>query len=267
MTSDGQTGAEATSRSLVAFINDQVVGRLHENNDLWAFEYDTAWSESSQGFDLSPALARSQPRHEDGGTNRPVQWYFDNLLPEEELRIAIEKEAGLKGKDAFALLEYLGAESAGSLTLLPPGVAPPQEAELRPLQDAELSARIDRLPRSTLTKDAPKRMSLAGAQHKMLIVYEDGKLYEPVNAAPSTHILKPNHPSSGYPASVANEYFTMKLADAAGLKVPNVYWRHTPQPVYFIERFDRKRLGQRQSGEAPLRPRRAQERPLRASRW
>lgn len=45
-------------------------------------------------------------RHVDGGTLRPVQWYFDNLLPEERLRETVSKEAGLKGDDAFALLEY-----------------------------------------------------------------------------------------------------------------------------------------------------------------
>jgi serine/threonine-protein kinase HipA len=52
---------------------------------------------------------------------RPVQWYFDNLLPEEKLREQIALDARLRDKDdAFALLEYLGAESAGALILLPP---------------------------------------------------------------------------------------------------------------------------------------------------
>jgi hypothetical protein len=48
---------------------------------------------------------------------RPVQWYFDNLLPEEELRRVAATDAGLKDQDdAFALLQYLGAEPAGSLS-------------------------------------------------------------------------------------------------------------------------------------------------------
>lgn len=227
------------SRSLVVYLNDQRVGTLEEANDLWAFEYDRAWSTDPLGFDLSPALSRQQLSHVDGATRRPVQWYFDNLLPEELLREAVSAEAGLRVDDAFGLLEYLGAESAGSLTLLPPGQPLPREPGLRPLPDAELSRRIARLPRATLSAEAPKKMSIAGAQHKLLVVVHDGQLFEPIGATPSTHILKPNHPSADYPASGVNEFVTMRLARAFGLNIPPVQLRYVPDPVYLIQRFDR----------------------------
>jgi len=229
-------------RTLRVYVDRALVGTLSEGNDLWVFEYDQAWVAAERSFDLSPALSRQTLRHEDGGTVRPVQWYFDNLLPEELLRQAIAKEAGIKDhEDAFALLEYLGAESAGSLTLLPEGAGLPEESSLIELTDEALSRRIQRLPRQTLWKEAPKRMSLAGAQHKMLVVKKGTKLFEPVGAAPSTHILKPDHPETAtYPASVFNEFFTMRLARAARLEVPAVEIRYVPEPVYLIERFDRK---------------------------
>jgi len=228
-------------RQLRVFIDHRPVGTLSEGEDLWVFEYEEAWAKANDGFDLAPALPRTQPRHADGGTHRPVQWYFDNLLPEEMLRQAISKEANIKGEDAFALLEYLGAESAGSLTLLPPGKEPPASGGLQELTDEALSARIEKLPRATLTAEAPKRMSLAGAQHKLLVVKVGERLYEPVGATPSTHILKPGHPlSNDYPGSVANEFITMRLADACGLPVPAVELRYVPEPVYIIERFDRR---------------------------
>jgi serine/threonine-protein kinase HipA len=117
----------------------------------------------------------------------------------------------------------------------------PDTGRLRVLPDEKLSQRIAGLPRQTLTADAPKRMSLAGAQHKLLVVYQDDKLYEPQGATPSTHILKPNHPDSGsYPASVVNEFVTMRIAAAAGLPVPAVHLRYVPDPVYIVERFDRR---------------------------
>ncbi|MCE4554903.1 HipA domain-containing protein [Roseateles cellulosilyticus] len=228
-------------RGLNVFIDRRLVGTLHEGDDLWRFEYDKQWAAALDSFDLAPDLPRAQGEHVDGGTRRPVQWYFDNLLPEELLRQAISKEAGIKGEDAFALLEYLGAESAGSLTLLPPGQMPSEARALRELSDESLSKRIRALPRQTLTKGAPKRMSLAGAQHKLLVVSRDGKLFEPEGATPSTHILKPSHPDSdGYPASVLNEFVTMRLAEAAGLPVPHVEMRYVPDPVYIVDRFDRR---------------------------
>ncbi|AKJ31101.1 HipA domain-containing protein [Caldimonas brevitalea] len=227
------------SRALVVYLNDRRVGLLQEHNDLWAFEYDREWASHPTSFDLSPALSRQQTAHADGATLRPVQWYFDNLLPEEGLREAISSEAKIRGDDAFALLEYLGAESAGSLTLLPPGQPLPPQTGLQALPDAELSRRIARLPRSTLTAEAPKRMSIAGAQHKLPVVLQDGQLFEPIGATPSTHILKPNHPSADYAASAVNEFVTMRLARAFGLKVPTVHLRYVPEAIYLVERFDR----------------------------
>jgi len=229
-------------RRLDIFINQVQLGTLHEDNDLWTLAYLPTWVERPDSFDLSPALPRTQLLHRDGATLRPVQWYFDNLLPEERLRELIAADAKLRNHDdAFALLEYLGAESAGSLTLLPPGKSPLASPALQPLPYEELSRRIRALPRTTLTREAPKRMSLAGAQHKMLAVLKGQDVYEPVGATPSTHILKPDHPDHDtYPASTYLEWLTMWLATAARLPTPPVSLLHVPQPVYAVERFDRR---------------------------
>jgi serine/threonine-protein kinase HipA len=216
------------------------VGVLHENNDVWRFDYDPDWAQDPDGFDLAPGLPRSTLSYLDGGTDRPVQWYFDNLLPEEGARLLVSQEARVDQADAFALLEYLGAESAGSLVLQRPGAAPASGAGLRVLPDEELCRRIRQLPRVPLTQGAPKRMSAAGAQHKLLVVLQDGALYEPVGGEASTHILKPDSGLPEYPATVANEYLVMRLAARVGLNVPRVHLRYTPEPVYVVERFDRR---------------------------
>lgn len=228
-------------RQLDVWLNHSCVGVLSEGDDLWRFEYDAKWAGAGDAFDLAPGLPRAQQPQVDGGTNRPVQWYFDNLLPEEKLRELVLKDAGVQGgDDAFALLEYLGAESAGSLSLLPPGKGAPAGGDRQPLSDEDLSQRIRDLPRAPLSKGAPKRMSLAGAQNKLPVIYTDaGELFEPIGGEPSTHILKPNHTSDDYAGSVMNEFFTMTLADRVKLPVPRVYRRYVPEPVYIIERFDR----------------------------
>lgn len=229
-------------RELKTYVGRDLVGTLREDNNLWVFEYHPAWSAHPQGFDLSPALPRSTPEHRDGASHRPVQWYFDNLLPEEDLRRIAAKDAGLKDhEDAFALLEYLGAESAGSLTLLAAGAPLPTHSALQPLSHEGLSQRIQDLPKSSLTRQAPKRMSIAGAQHKLLVVQKGTDLYEPIGATASTHILKPDHPDTDtYPASTFLEWFTMRMAEAAGLQVPAFVILNVPEPVYIVERFDRR---------------------------
>ncbi|MEQ1717548.1 MAG: HipA domain-containing protein [Hyphomicrobium sp.] len=231
-----------TGRSLHASINGTSVGTLAEYNGVWSFQYAGSWLRAADRYPLSPSLPLQEARIIDGSTQRPVQWFFDNLLPEEGQRLLLSKSAKIREADAFGLLEHYGAESAGALTLLRPGEPEPTDGTLKKLSDKSLSRRIRDLPNVPLTQKASKRMSLAGAQHKLAVVIEDGALYEPVGARASTYILKPDHPDEDYPHSVINEWFSMRLAKAMGLDVPAVEKRTVPEPVYLIERFDREKV-------------------------
>lgn len=233
-----------SARALCASINQTEVGSLSESSGLWCFQYAPSWLEDPKGFALSPHLPLSTEEILDGASQRPVQWYFDNLLPEEGQRILLSRDAKLDAADAFGLLAWYGAESAGSLTLLVPEAKPQVFEPLRALSDAALEARIRQLPKAPLTHAAIKRMSLAGAQHKLAVVLQEGMLFEPAGATPSTHILKPNHPDEDYPHSVINEWFVMRLAKRLGLDVPDVHRRYVPSPVYLIDRFDRELVAQ-----------------------
>lgn len=231
-------------RTLRASINQMEVGTLQEVAGLWSFQYSAGWLGNPRGFALSPHLPLTAETLLDGASKRPVQWYFDNLLPEEGQRVLLAGDAKLDAADAFGLLAWYGAESAGSVTLLPPEAAPHMAEPLRPLRDEALDVRIRQLPKAPLTHAAIKRMSLAGAQHKLAVVLQDDGLFEPAGATPSTHILKPDHPDEDYPHSVINEWFVMRLAKRLGLDVPEVHRRYVPSPVYLIDRFDRVRDGQ-----------------------
>ncbi|MFF7710002.1 HipA domain-containing protein [Pseudomonas sp. NPDC007930] len=221
------------------FIDRDAVGELREHQGLWQFSYAAQWQARENAFDLAPSLPRSAGLIADGASERPVQWFFDNLLPEEAARTLLAQDAQVEHADAFGLLASYGAESAGALTLRLPG-SEPEAGGLQPLPAEALSERIRRLPRASLAAQAPKRMSLAGAQHKLAVVVRGGELFEPIGSFPSTHILKPDHPDPElYPHSVANEGFVMELARRCGLPVPAVQWRRVPEPIYLIERFDR----------------------------
>ena len=226
-------------RALRASIDRTEVGTLQEVAGLWSFQYAAAWLGDPRRFALSPHLPLTAESLLDGASQRPVQWYFDNLLPEEGQRVLLAADARLDAADAFGLLAWYGAVSAGSVTLLAPDAAPQAVEPLRPLPDDALEDRIRRLPRAPLTHAAIKRMSLPGAQHKLAVVLQDGSLHEPAGATPSTHILKPDHPDADYPHSVINEWFVMRLARRLGLDVPEVHRRYVPSPVYLVDRFDR----------------------------
>jgi len=107
-------------RALSAWINQQQVGSLHEVASLWGFQYAAGWLDNPQGFALSPHPPLSSGLLQDGASQRSTQWYFDNLLPEEGQRVLLAGDARLDAADAFGLLAWYGAESAGSITLLPP---------------------------------------------------------------------------------------------------------------------------------------------------
>ena len=47
-----------------------------------------------------------------------------------------------------------------------------------------------------LASSSKKKMSGAGAQHKVAVIYRDGRLFEPEGSAISMYILKPMHGSS-----------------------------------------------------------------------
>lgn len=227
------------SRSLHVFINNEQVGTIYEENAIWGFAYTETWLSHSDAFALSLAIPLESGIKWDGATTRPVQWFFDNLLPEENARVLLAKDEKVDAGDIFSLLLAIGAESAGALTLLSPGEMLPLGAA-HPLTAEELNQRIEALPKTPLNDKNRKRMSLAGAQHKMLVIYRDHALAEPSGQWPSTHILKPEHSQpASYPFTCRNEWFVMKLASLCKLNVPEVDVLYVPQAAYVVERFDR----------------------------
>jgi serine/threonine-protein kinase HipA len=230
------------NRKLVALANGRRVGTLFDTNGIWSFAYEEDWVNMDGAYPISPKIPLTVETLIDASSERPVQWFFDNLLPEEAMREVIAREARVDTSDAWGLLSYFGRETAGALTLLGEDDEEPAGGR-QPLALEELEARIQAMPEQALTAKAPKRMSAAGAQQKLLVIMEgqppDCTLFEPVGSEPSMHLLKPDQRTTAYPHSAVNEFFCMQLARKMGLNVPRTYFLRAPSACYLIDRFDR----------------------------
>ena len=138
-------------RTLNVFIDKILVGELSEENNIWSFEYISTWVHDLASYPISPSIPLITGKQIDGSSTRPIQWYFDNLLPEEKARELLAKDIKEPVEDVFALLTKAGAESAGAMTLLPPDT-PITEGEIFTLTEEEMNQRIKSLPMTSLNR-------------------------------------------------------------------------------------------------------------------
>jgi serine/threonine-protein kinase HipA len=202
------------------------------------FVYDTDWLADTTARPISAAL----PKRAEPYDRRAARYFFAGLLPEEGPREAVARALGLSRTNDYALLEALGGDVAGALTLWPEGEVPPVfgvDAQPEVLSDSALVEILDSLPaRPLLAGRAGIRLSLAGAQNKLPVVLVDGRIALPAPGQPTTHILKPA--MTRFPATVENEALCMRLAGALGLSVAPVETRAVEgRKFLLVERYDR----------------------------
>ena len=166
------------------------------------------------------ALSASLPLQTDPFDDHKTRPFFAGLLPEGQMRRLIAQQFQVSNQNDFALLDYIGGECAGAVTFLEPGQALPVPIfrdEVQWLSDEEIVAILDELPRRPMLagKDG-LRLSLAGAQDKLPVVFDGARIGLPLNGTPSSHILKPA--IHAVEDSVVNEGFCMALAEAIHLE-------------------------------------------------
>ena len=217
-------------------IDGTVVGRLWlDEKKHFCFQYDKGWL-STRRIPLSLSLPlRREPYL--GDESHP---FFANLLPEEKMRAGIARNLGISLNNDYRLLEKIGGDCAGAVSLYPASDQPADEpGTYRRLSLDELNNCIVELQRRPLLAgEKGIRLSLAGAQKK-LPVYHDGlDFHLGLGDAPSNRIIKP--PIEYLDSSVENEAFCMALAQAVGLDVPRSYiHRHGDIQVFVVDRYDR----------------------------
>jgi serine/threonine-protein kinase HipA len=218
--------------------DDRISGCLYLGPDgETLFAYDAAWLADPK----APALSFSLPKQAEPFKRSAVQAFFGGILPEEGQRTAIARALGVSADNEFRLLETLGGEVAGALTLLPEGEKPASLSDAAPklLDNDALVQLLDHLPlRPMLAGEDGLRLSLAGAQSKLPVLLIDGQIALPAPGQPTSHILKP--PISQFEGTTENEYFCMSLAGEIGLEVAAVEMRVVADRSFLlVTRYDR----------------------------
>jgi serine/threonine-protein kinase HipA len=224
------------TEALDVYLGNSLAGRLTEDRGKLSFAYEKSWINSENFVPLSVTMPPTLDAYSDE-TARP---FFENLLPEGEIRAAIAKLKRVSERNTFGLLGEIGGDCAGAVSLWPIGATPPQNAGYEPLSDQRLQEVLSEMQqRPLLVVDDEIRLSLAGAQNKLPVYYVDKQLSLPKGGAASSHILKPGTPD--FEHMTANEHFCMRLASALGLTVPDSELLRKSQPLYLIKRYDRFR--------------------------
>ena len=217
---------------------DQCVGALSMVAGRLSFQYGPGWLIRPEAIALSQSLPLGHEPFEDD----QCRAFFGGLLPEGNLRRLIAQQCQVSSQNDFALLGAIGGECAGAITFVPLGQRPAsaEQAKVEWLDELQLSAVLDELPRRPMLAGRDGiRLSLAGAQDKLPVVFDGHRVGLPKGGQPSTHILKPA--IAAVENSVLNEGFCMALAQAMGmLAAPTQIFTVHGRQVLLVARYDRR---------------------------
>jgi serine/threonine-protein kinase HipA len=225
-------------RRLIVYMNGEGAGTLDEDDSgLLEFRYAPEWTGRPDAIPFS----RSLPLQSEPFRGKHARPFFAGILPEEGPRQQIAAILGISERNDFAMLERIGGECAGAISLLPEDAPPPivGETRVRELSEKELENIVTELPRRPLMAGRDGlRLSLAGSQSKLPVLIRDTAIALPLGNTPSTHIIKPE--PERFPGLVATEVLCMTLAGSVGLIVPPVSIRPVcNKPCIVVQRYDR----------------------------
>ncbi|HHQ4808470.1 MULTISPECIES: type II toxin-antitoxin system HipA family toxin [Aeromonas] len=238
--------------NLAVYMNGYRVGTFTKTTSgTHHFQYHESWlaQPGSRPISLSMPL-RHQTYRGDEAYN-----FFDNLLPDNtEVRNRVVARYQAASTQPFDLLSCIGQDSVGALQLVTEGHDVPdvRRIDYKALSDDELEQILTSyksgIPLGMVREQEEFRISIAGAQEKTALLYLDGRWYLPLNATPTTHIIKlpigkiESHSYSiDLSQSVENEYLCTLIAKEFGLPVPHCFMMQVGQvKALAVERFDRR---------------------------
>ncbi len=231
---------------LSIFWGDRLVGMLYrQTKGRVRFQYSPGWV-SDTGRPISLSLPCQKETFSQGVSTA----FFENLLPESDVRSVLAFNNRFNKRDTFSFLEHFGQDCAGALSIIPED----QLLDTTPRRYKDVTEDLVRAldiiekhpgERQLYSEMQPTRLSIAGAQDKLPVYFADNRFYLPANPGSATsHIIKPA--SYRFPGIQRNEAFCMNLARNIGVRVPDTsLFQIGPHEIYLVERFDRRILPER----------------------
>jgi len=226
------------THQLIVYLNTTKAGILERDGRLLTFSYSPDYLDLPGASPISRLLPLSQTVYGDDATRA----FFSNLLPEGAVLTQVARQVGISKDNVFGLLGAIGGDCAGAISVRASDNQPELAGGYRLISEQELSDELERLPSHPfLAGEEGVRLSLAGAQNKLPVFFNEGNYYIPEGTSPSSHIVKTA--IEQLDNTVINETFCMTLAARVGLPVPpaqavTIGDKH----VFMVERYDRKRI-------------------------
>jgi serine/threonine-protein kinase HipA len=236
-----------SSDRLVVVMGDTVAGALTRDSQAQLrFVYDDAYRDSASATALSLSMPLAVSEH----PHRVVAPWLWGLLPDNDAVLSRwARHFQVSVASPFSLLGTpVGEDCAGAvrfvaLDRLADALA--RDGRVQYLSDEEVGKRLAELRRDTtswLGRSFDGRFSLAGAQAKMALTWQENRWGLASGSTPSTHILKPA--VVGLDDHDLNEHLCLSAARRAGLAAArSTIQRFADESAIVVERYDRVRVG------------------------
>jgi serine/threonine-protein kinase HipA len=234
------------SDSLVVLLADMTAGTLtRQRGGQLRFDYNDDYRSRPGVTPLSvsmPAQIRSHADH-------TVSSWLWNLLPDNDAVLdRWARQFQVSASSPFSLLGTpIGLDCAGAVRFVPPELLEQKTdrpGEVTWLTDDEVAERLRELKTDStawLGRSFTGQFSLAGAQAKTALLYQNGRWGVPHGGAATTHILKPA--VAGFDDHDLNEHLCLDAARRAGLIAARTHvTRFGDETAIVVDRYDRRQI-------------------------
>lgn len=234
--------------TLILLLDGRTIGSVHRRKGRLSLVYDEAWRLADEAYPLSLSMPLALAEH----SHAPVNAFLWGLLPDND--VVIERWARhfqVSAKNPFALIGAVGEDCAGAVQFVRPerlaALQGGAEDAIDWLEPYQVAARLRALREDQAAWRAARdtgQFSLAGAQPKTALMWEEGRWGVPSGRLPTTHILKP--PSVAFDGHAENEHLCLLLARRLGIPAAATrVERFGDEIAIVVERYDRLRQGDR----------------------